>query len=154
MKPSFLSGKLLPTVGYVWGALLALGTPLLFLNLDHSAHRLGHHLQVHPVYTGGEIVRTFETNGAKWNLHRPVFDGLVSQRRNGFVQIDIVGGGKTDLRQPVDFDGDGRADFILSLSNKPGAVPEIGNAGPEVAGLGSWARTSDGWIVRVALYRK
>lgn len=70
-------------------------------------------LTISPWFTGGEVARTVDHDTYRTDIHRPVFDALIGERKQGFVQI-----GWTPLEalparidEEVDVDGDGQADF-------------------------------------------
>ncbi len=76
-------------------------------------------LKVSPIYTGGEVARTIRHEGYETLIHQPVFDGLLCERKNGFVQI---GWKATEGKLPelideaIDFDGDEKNDFRIRLN--------------------------------------
>jgi len=127
-----------------------------FFTVSTQAHRLAQapFMRIHPAYSGGEVLRSFSEGGAFWEVHKPVFDGLVGERREGFVQIGVefLAPG-TAASAPIDCDGDGRTDFILSLPAGEGA-PEISGPAPFVRDLGTWSRDGESAIVRVTLERR
>jgi hypothetical protein len=55
-------------------------------------------------------------------LHRPVFDGLIGERRQGFVQVNWKANEGKELpeviREAVDYDRDGADDFTVELNTK------------------------------------
>jgi hypothetical protein len=40
-------------------------------------------------FTGGEILETLERREYTLFIHKPVFEGIISERTSGFIQIDI-----------------------------------------------------------------
>jgi hypothetical protein len=56
------------------------------------------------------------------------------------------------LERDIDCDRDGKPDFRLILPAKPGEAPTLANAAPHVTGVEYWARTQEGWIVRVGIH--
>ena len=150
-----LSARLLAPVGYLWGVALALGAAALFFSLSFLPHELAQlpFMRLHPAYSGGEIAETAVASGVEWRIHSPVFDGLVGRRSHGFIQIDVVCKAEPvdALERDFDYDRDGKPDFRLVLPSRPDEAPTLENAAPSVTGVKSWARTKDGWIVRVAI---
>lgn len=74
---------------YTW-ALMAIPIILAtFMGMNFWAEKLvaitG--LEVSPWYTGGQVAHTVKHNQHHTLIHRPVFDGLIKERRKGFVQI-------------------------------------------------------------------
>jgi hypothetical protein len=147
--------KCLAPAGYAWALALAVAGPTVFVlsgRAEHAVARLPF-MRNHPVYSGGEIVRTEKTEGVEWRIHRPVFDGLISERRHGFVQIDVIGAASGE-RHTVDYDNDGSPDFILVLPSSSEGYPDVTTISTSTTGLENRARTREGWIVRVGLDRK
>jgi len=68
-------------------------------------------------WTGGEVVRTVEHGSYSTEIHRPVFDALIGERREGFVQVAWRPPETLPARidEPIDADGDGQADFRVEL---------------------------------------
>lgn len=104
-------------LAYGWAFLAA---PLLlatFLGMEPLAKGLvtltG--LRVHPLYTGGEIARTISHGQYKTVVHRPVFDGLVGPRSQGFIQIAWQPEGAVALPERIDEQIDPVADGIGGL---------------------------------------
>jgi hypothetical protein len=104
--------------------LAALATPVVlvtFMGMGPLARTLaeGTGVVISPWYTGGEVARTVAHEGHRTLVRRPVFDGLLSPRAEGFVQVEWTpDDGRTlplSLREEVDADGDGRADFVVDL---------------------------------------
>ena len=44
-------------------------------------------LTVSPWFNGGPVVRTVEHGAYRTEIHRPVFDALIGERSEGFVQV-------------------------------------------------------------------
>ncbi len=149
-KPLF---RYLAPVGYAWGIALALGSPLLFFLSDPLAHSLATlpFMKNHPRYSGGEVVRVESGSGAEWRIHRPVFDGLLSENDHGFVQIDVAYQGENAISRAIDHDGDGLADFTLSIPGRSSGEPTLTALSENVTSIERRAATRDGWIVRVGL---
>lgn len=155
MKPSNICTKILTPVGYAWGVAAAISGTALFMfsgNMDHALAQQSF-MRVHPVYSGGEIVRTDSDDATEWRIHRPVFDGLISETKHGFIQIDVIckNRGTIPSNHEIDYDGDGTADFELSIPPHSNAAPVIAKMSPEVTGMERWAETREGWIIRVGL---
>jgi hypothetical protein len=116
-------------------ALAALATPVVlatFMGMGTWAKALaeGTGVVISPWYTGGEVARTVAHEGHRTLVRRPVFDGLIGPRAEGFVQVEWTPDeGKAlpaALREEVDADGDGRADFVVDLDT----VANRGNVAP------------------------
>ena len=85
-------------------------------------------------------------------VHRPVFDGLLGDRSDGFVQIDWRPAAKLPpmLQEKIDVDGDGREDFLIVLDT----VKQTAAVSPDIAGVetaGQVFKLKDGWAVRIPM---
>lgn len=104
-------------VGHTAAVLSAVIALAVFLGSGYFAQKLvgATARQVGPQYTGGEIVRVIEHGRYKTLQHRALFDGLIGEKTNGFVQIDYVPASALPERitDDIDFDLDGEADFRL-----------------------------------------
>lgn len=68
-------------------------------------------------WTGGEVVRTIDHGTHQTQVHRMVFDALIGERKDGFIQ---VGWAPPDdlpahIDEEIDADGDGKADFRIQV---------------------------------------
>ena len=77
-------------------------------------------VQISPWYTGGEVVRTVSHPTYETRIHRPVFDALIGEQREGFVQIvwtplEALPG---KVEETIDYDNDGTPDFTIMLHPK------------------------------------
>jgi hypothetical protein len=68
-------------------------------------------------WTGGEVVQTIKHGAYQTEIHRPVFDALIGERKEGFIQIDWRPPENLPARidEQIDFDADGQADFRIEL---------------------------------------
>jgi hypothetical protein len=148
------------SLAYGWAALavpLVLGT---FMGMERLAGGLvavtG--LHVHPIYTGGEVAQTIDHGVYQTLIHRPVFDGLIGQRKTGFVQI------KWQLKDPnlpglpeaideqIDFDADGANDLRIHVDTATQET-RIEPLDARVLSASNVIAVSNGRIVRVNLRR-
>jgi len=94
-------GPRVPVVGpaIIFGFMSATG-------LKHSAN-----------WTGGEVVQTLEHGTYRTEVHRPVFDALIGERKEGFVQVAWAPPDALPARidEEIDADADGRAVFRIEL---------------------------------------
>lgn len=117
--------KLGQAAGYAWAAAAfaaALAALASYERLGRGLAATG--LKISPVFSGGEIVRTLDRKGYSVFLHRPVFDSLLHEKKDGFVQVDW---GPADalparITERLDLYGDGRTDSVLELDT---AVPTV-----------------------------
>ena len=107
-------------------------------------------VRVSPWYTGDEVVRTVSHGRYETRVHRPVFQALIGERSEGFVQVDWAPADSLPacLEDSLDYDGDGVTDFVVRLDTVDGRA-DVTPVGPEVLGLRGACRLDDGWAVRV-----
>ena len=143
---------------YIW-ALLALPIVLAtFIGNSYWAEKLitvtG--LEISPWNTGGEIVQRIDHDQRQTLIHRPVFDGLITERRKGFVQVDwraIAGDLPEMIDEEIDYDRDGTVDFRIRFDTGRNQV-KLDALSPHVIGLRNIFRLEDGRAVRVSLKNK
>jgi hypothetical protein len=149
--------KILQTGAYLWAGVILLSVPILFIGGSYWSHNLAKlpFMKIHPRYSGGPIVETTQVNEVEYRLHQPVFEGLWNDREKGFVQIEIIGNKSTEneLTCPIDYDRDGKTDVLLKLKTQTDSAPALTPLSPNVKGLGKWAKTREGWIVRIELIK-
>ena len=150
--------SIISKLAYIW-ALLALPIVLAaFIGNSFWAEKLitltG--LRISPWNTGGEIVQTINHGTYQTMIHRPVFDGLISERKKGFVQVDWRADEGTLLEiisEEVDYDRDGITDFQIQLDTGNNQA-EIKPLSPYVIGLWGVYSLENEWAVRVSLKNK
>lgn len=149
--------KLKSILGYLWAVGALLMTLATFFGYDYFSRTFADTtgIKVSPWYTGGEVVSVIDHGTYRASIHRPVFDYLVGQTKEGFVQINWApaAGLPGVVREGIDYDRDGREDFIVTLNTATGEVALLKNQ-PAVIGPGKTYRLRDGWAVRVHLKRQ
>jgi hypothetical protein len=101
-------------------------------------------------YTGGDIARQMITANCTLDIHKPVFNGFLKERRTGFVQLDWHGNLPVTIKDSVDFDGDGKIDFNILINRKDPktAIEPFNNMVKKIL---ISTPTSYGWAIRVGL---
>ena len=109
-------------------------------------------LRISARMTGGEVVRTLDRGAYTVAIHRPVFDGVMGERKRGFVQVNWkkVTDFPPMLRETLDYDGDGRDDFLVEIDTATGRG-SLTPYTPSVVSLHEVYPLSQGWAVRVNL---
>jgi hypothetical protein len=109
-------------------------------------------IKVSPWYTGGEVVKVVDHETYTTRIHRPVFDGLIGDRDEGFIQIrwEARSGLPPVIREEIGYSGKGRADFAVTLNTATGAATVAGYH-PAVGPVIRAVRLDNGWVVRIAL---
>jgi hypothetical protein len=142
-----------PTLGYTLAFSALPITLAVFFGLPYFEQLLvaitG--LQVSPHFTGGEVQRRIEHEGYATEIHRPVFDGLLCERKQGFVQVDWTPADQLPDRidEEIDYDDDGQVDFRILFA--PGEEPVVTALDEHVLGLEGVCQVHDAWVVRVGL---
>ena len=149
--------KIRTYLAYVWALMAVTLVLLTFMKMPFLAETLvaATGLHVHPIYTGGEVVRTLEHEGYTTLIHRPVFDGLVGERKHGFVQVtwrpkdanlpDLIDEG-------IDFDADGTSDFHIKVNTKS-AKADLETRDPRVGSVQEVLKVKNDRVVRVGLQK-
>ena len=111
-------------------------------------------LSVTPWYTGGELARKINHGSYETRIHRPVFEGLFWERKQGFVQVDWIGARPLPARleEEIDYDGDGNPDFRVGLNTSDNAVT-LTALNPRVLSVEGTYNLKSGRAVRVWLNR-
>jgi hypothetical protein len=150
--------KLRSGLGYTWAALCLLVVLATFVGLGFWERALAKETGIHvsPRFSGGEVRQTIDHGSYRTLLHRPVFDGLLRERDDGFVQIDWVPqkGQKLPavLEENFEIDGDGSAEFGIRIQTAAGKVTLL-HPKPQVVGLEPLVTVDSERILRVLLRR-
>ena len=110
-------------------------------------------VRISPEYTGGKVVRTEPRSGYDAVFHEPVFPGLFSPGKKGFVQIDYTGNTPERLTDTIDFDGDKKTDAVIEIDFKTKSAkvsPELKIVQPSA----SVKKLKKGYAVRIKLLRE
>lgn len=113
-------------------------------------------LEISPWDTGGEIVQRIDQGNYQTLVHRPVFDGLICERKNGFVQVDWKATGEVlpaIINDEIDYDCDGTNDFQIRLDTGKNKA-DLVELSPDVIELERVYKLEDGRAVRVLLKNK
>jgi hypothetical protein len=112
-------------------------------------------VEISPLITGGEVSRTTAHSAYNTRIHRPVFDALIGERREGFVQI--VWGPAAALPETIvediDYNNDGQADFQVTLHPRT-KTAEWKAYASHVLGMDGPYLIGDGMGVRVKLRKQ
>ena len=120
--------KLKSALGYTWAAscLVVILSTFVGLNFWERTLAKGTGIHVSPVFSGGEVLQTFDHGAYRTLVHRLVFDGLVGERAEGFVQIDWVPKERQSLpavlEEDLDIGGDPSPEISVRLDTVSGKV--------------------------------
>jgi hypothetical protein len=103
--------------------LAVLGVPLILIGIMGPSAGLDElfisatGLTLSPWIDGGEVVQTIDHGTYQTHVHRMVFDALIGERKEGFIQVgwtplDAL---PAHIDEEIDADGDGQADFRVEV---------------------------------------
>jgi hypothetical protein len=109
-------------------------------------------LTLAPSIGGGELIRTIPHGAYEAQVHRMVFDGLLGQRREGFIQVDWapLAGLPGSIDEEIDADADGKPDFRVTVDTA-GRESRLTAYAPWVLGVEGAYRRRESLAVRVRL---
>jgi hypothetical protein len=149
--------KLKSLLGYIWAAAAIIIALATFLGQNYFSRALAAAtgITVNPRYSGGEIVKTVDHVNYKTAMHRPVFDALIGQTKEGFIQINWApaSGLPQVISEGFDYNSDGKEDFIVTLNTDTGKAT-LASSNPAVLGIDKSYHLKNGWAVRVKLERQ
>jgi hypothetical protein len=104
---------------------------------------------------GGEVRQTLDRGAYVVEIHRPVFDGLIGERENGFILIRVRHTGEVPavIEEKVDYLGEGKDAFSFRIDTSTSQVT-VTPASPLVKGINTLFHVKDGWAFNVGLKRK
>ncbi len=105
-----------------------------------------------PNYSGGEVARTIDHGAYQTEIHRPIFDALIGERKEGFIQVAWR---KAEALPPridesIDFDTDGQTDFHIAIDTATRQAT-LTPASPNVLSLRGVYRIGESLAIRVEL---
>jgi hypothetical protein len=122
-----------------------------------SAFARGTGLKVSPWFVGGDVLRETPHDGYRVVLRKPVFEGLIGQRSTGFVQVEWLPAEGASLppalHEPIDYDGDGTADFTVDLDTGSNQAAITAHS-PRVLGIERVYSLTRERVIRVRLRRE
>jgi hypothetical protein len=140
--------------GISWAFLCMIVIIILFPGLNSfsgSAARLPF-MKINPNYSGGEVIRQIASDNYKIDIRKPVFDGLIQERKHGFVQVDWRGNIPDEIADTIDYDLDKLADFRILIMKKENKT-EITSFNRKVGEVLISTPTSYGWAIRVRVQK-
>ncbi|MBV7275224.1 hypothetical protein JMF89_11055 [Clostridiaceae bacterium UIB06] len=145
--------KIKAFLGYIAAILTLFVVLATFIGNDFFAKRFVDitSLKVSPIYTGGEVSKVLSFNDYQVKIHKPVFQGLFSDKSKGFVQIDYEGKNiPAIISQNIDFDNDGNDDFYIKYDVK-NDKSEFKALNKNVVSLEGVYKVKGNYAVRVSL---
>jgi len=146
--------RLKSILGYTAAFLATVIVLATFMGNEYFSYRFASAtgIKVSPRYTGGEVMKVVEHGTYRTIIHRPVYDGLLGEREDGFIQIkwESLAGLPPLIRETVDYDGDDKADFLVTLDSATGDTTVLGY-NPAVVSVKKTYKLDTGWAVRILL---
>jgi hypothetical protein len=140
--------------GITWAFLCLILIIILFPGLNSfssSAAKLPF-MKINPNFTGGDVAQQMISKGCTLDIRKPVFDGLIKERKKGFVQLDWRGNLPDKLNDTIDYNLDGIPDFYVMVDRKR-LKTDLQPISNKVKGVNTSTRTSYGWAIRVGLIK-
>jgi hypothetical protein len=149
--------KLKSFLGYIWAVAAIIIALATFFGNDRFSRTLAAStgITVNPRYSGGEIMKIIDHGNYLTSMHRPVFDALIGQTKEGFIQInwEPAAGLPQIINENIDYNGDGKDDFIITLNTGTGETALTKN-NSSVLDIEKSYHLRNGWAVRVLLKRQ
>ncbi len=146
--------KIRSIIGYMWAiaAIIMVFATFLGSNFFSRALVAASGVKISPRYSGGEVVRSVDHGAYRTLVHRPVFDALIGEKSEGFIQLnwEPLAGLPGVIEESVDYSGDGKADFSVRLDTKTGET-SLTPIDPLVLSIEMVVKLDNGWMVRVRL---
>lgn len=107
---------------------------------------------VSPQFTGGNVINTISHDKYNTLIHRSVFDGLLEEKKNGFVQLEWTPLDKlpSQVKEDIDFDGDGNKDFNVEFDSST-CKAAITSYNPKVTKLEGCYKFKNSIAIRVSI---
>ena len=146
--------RALKIAGYAWAATCVVIVLATFAGNDYFSGKLASAtgIIVSPRFSGGEIVRSIDHGTYRTVIRRPVFDGLIGERKEGFIQIEWqpVTALPPVIEDGIDYTGDGKEDFSFRLDTAAGAGA-LTSRNPSVIAIQTLVKVNQGWVARIQL---
>jgi hypothetical protein len=144
--------KLKETAGIIWALIALLLIIILFPGLSGFSKSFARlpFMKINPNFSGGDMAFSNISPACTLVVHRPVFDGFLKERKEGFVQVDWRGDIPEYISDTIDYDIDSKPDFIVNIDTRSNDAG-ITAIGKNVNKLNISTPVSYGWTVRVNL---
>ena len=146
--------KIKIAAGIFWAILCLILIIVFFPGLNSfssGASRLPF-MKINPNFTGGEAAEQIVMESCTLVIRKPVFDGLIGEKKHGFVQLDWRGKVPEIIIDTIDYDMDRNPDFSIRI-NRPESSTIIHAMNPKVIKTGISTPTSYGWSLRVKVIK-
>jgi|SRR5664280_908110 len=146
--------KIKIVLGIFWAILCLIIIIVLFPGLNSFSSGVSRlpFMKINPNFTGGEAAEQIITESCTLVIRKPVFDGLIGERKHGFVQLDWKGKIPDIISDTIDYDMDRHPDFSIRI-NRSESSTILHAMNPKVKKTGISTPTSYGWSVRVKVVK-
>lgn len=146
--------KIKITAGLIWAVVCLILMIILYFGLGNFSSGLSKlpFMKINPNFTGGEVAREIVMESCTLAIRKPVFDGLIGEKKNGFVQLDWRGKVPETINDTIDYNMDNTPDFVIIINRKE-PTTMLTPLSPEVKNVEISTETSFGWAVRVNIYK-
>jgi hypothetical protein len=147
--------KLKITAGIIWALAGLILIIILFPGLGgfSTAFSKLPFMKINPRFSGGEVAFMTVSPGCTLVVHKPVFNGLISERKTGFIQVDWRGIIPEKLTDTIDFNSDSLPDFGIRVDTRKNRS-EIFPLNAQVGNIEISTGTSYGWTIRTGLKKQ
>lgn len=148
--------RLRSVLGYTWALALLPVVLATFIGMNNWAKTLAEvtGVKISPWYSGGETATVLQHAGYETIINKPVFQGLLSARKKGFVQIrwspEKGSSLPASIDEEIDFDRDGANDFRVRIDTRTDRANLI-PYGSNVVTVNQILRLENGRAVRIGL---
>ncbi len=140
--------------GITWAIIGLVMIIILFPGLTNFSTSLASlkFMKINPHYTGGEAGMKYINEGCTLEVRKPVFDGLLTERKHGFVQLEWRGDVPLTIIDTIDYDLDHDPDFSVFV-DRNNLKTIVNPFNKTVEDISVSTQTSYGWALRVNLRR-
>ncbi len=112
-------------------------------------------MRINPLFTGGDLNYSIEKDSLIIEINKPVFEALIGESKEGFVQITFSGNKNLPqlIEQEIDYNNDAKEDFKLKI-NVPENITEFSSLNPIAQSLIVSSKVKNDWIVRIKVLNK
>lgn len=104
-------------------------------------------MKVNPIYSGGDIDRSYQQDSITVTINKPVFAALIGTSSKGFVQVTFSGKLPETINSAIDYNCDNQPDFNVTINTATNST-KFEALSENVTGLNVSSRVKDCWIVR------
>jgi hypothetical protein len=146
--------KIKIAVGIFWAIVCLVIIIVLFPGLNSYSSGVSKlpFMKINPNFTGGEAAEQIVMENCTLVIRKPVFDGFLGERKNGFVQLDWRGKLPDIVFDTIDYDMDKKPDFSITI-NRSEASTVLKSSNPKVRKVIISTSTSYGWSARIKIVK-